>query len=915
MNEARSCGCDAAERTPREVAPAPFQDSISVRIGDHSSFLGTMTAAIAGTPHLAGLTTRDPGDPAIALMDAWAVVLDTLTFYQDRIVNEGFVGTATERLSLMELGRQIDYRLAPGVSAETWLAYTTDEIPGSPTEVTIPERAIVQSIPTEAGALPQTFETDAAILARSAFNDMRLELAQYVAPRDGDRVIHLDVATARLAPGDALVLLGDERIASATSRRWQVRRVLSAEAIPEDPVSRQPSRMRVTLEHPFEEAVGSSNRIPSLGLRLFVFRRRVSLFGHNAQPWVTLPISLRIGEAPPRIELAAEAAKAFEMAARVQPEAAILAEGDAFRVSEPPVAFEGRYAQALPQKLLDELDFYPASNFSLIRGPFADRQTTWAEATLPPSDPFVYLDQVYDDIVAGAWLVLRQAVTGGTEEELFRVSEVAEVSHSDFNLTAKVTRLRLEGTGLDRFSPRSATVYAASEAVGWARRPIRAPAAGLTLRLAKPVEGLKEGQVVAIRGEAADGSGPVGLIRTIEAVATVPAQGNPQMQQTVAQTTEITFTRAIEPPLAADSVRINANVAPASHGQTRVEAIGSGNAALAFQRIDLPGAPLAHVSATNATGRRSTLELRVNDILLEERRDLLGAGPRDRVFSSQIDTEGTVTLSFGDGLTGARLPTGDANVTAQYRVGGGLAGLLEAETLTQPLTRPVGLRGVTNPAPTTGAEDPESLEAARANAPSTVTTLGRIVSLKDYEDFARTFGGIAKASVTPLWDGRRMVAHLTISGAGGQVLGPVDTVYQNLVTAIDAARPRSQPIRIDPAEIVGFALDAALWLAPEYEAETVREEVRALLLAAFTFAARGFAEPVAASDVLTRIQGVPGVLGARLDGFHRLPRVASEPAAAPLLLAQPARFEAGAFRRAEMLVLDPAQLTVREVAP
>src|ERR1035438_8476224 len=63
-------------------------------------------------------------DPAIALLDAWAVVADVLTFYQERIANEGYLPTATERRSLLELARLVNYTLRPGVSASVYLAFT-----------------------------------------------------------------------------------------------------------------------------------------------------------------------------------------------------------------------------------------------------------------------------------------------------------------------------------------------------------------------------------------------------------------------------------------------------------------------------------------------------------------------------------------------------------------------------------------------------------------------------------------------------------------------------------------------------------------------------------------------------------------------------------------------------------------------
>ena len=49
-----------------------------------------MTAGLTrgDRPALAGLKTRDPSDFSLALIDAWAVAADVLTFYTERIANE-----------------------------------------------------------------------------------------------------------------------------------------------------------------------------------------------------------------------------------------------------------------------------------------------------------------------------------------------------------------------------------------------------------------------------------------------------------------------------------------------------------------------------------------------------------------------------------------------------------------------------------------------------------------------------------------------------------------------------------------------------------------------------------------------------------------------------------------------------------
>jgi predicted phage baseplate assembly protein len=143
------------------------------------------------------------------------------------------------------------------------------------------------------------------------------------------------------------------------------------------------------------------------------------------------------------------------------------------------------------------------------------------------------------------------------------------------------------------------------------------------------------------------------------------------------------------------------------------------------------------------------LEVRVDGVRWDEAESFVDAGPRDELYVTRRADDGKTAVIFGDGVNGARPPSGAENVTADYRTGIGSPGLVGAGALTLLAVRPPGVKDVTNPNASEGAEDPETRDAARANAPLTVTTLGRIVSLSDYEDFARAFSGVGKARAPP----------------------------------------------------------------------------------------------------------------------------------------------------------------------
>lgn len=165
----RMCECCTGVRT---VTPVPLDNrpglpAVAARVGTHGQFLRSMLARLSSRDHpaLATLSTREPGDPAVALLDCFAVIADVLTFYQERIANEGYLRTATEPESLSQLGRLVGYQPRPALGASGHLAFTMH--PGMAT--TIPAGTPAKSVPPT-GELPQTFETAEPIEAREEWN-------------------------------------------------------------------------------------------------------------------------------------------------------------------------------------------------------------------------------------------------------------------------------------------------------------------------------------------------------------------------------------------------------------------------------------------------------------------------------------------------------------------------------------------------------------------------------------------------------------------------------------------------------------------------------------------------------------------------------------------------------------------------
>jgi predicted phage baseplate assembly protein len=280
------------------------------------------------------------------------------------------------------------------------------------------------------------------------------------------------------------------------------------------------------------------------------------------------------------------------------------------------------------------------------------------------------------------------------------------------------------------------------------------------------------------------------------------------------------------------------------------------------------------------------------------------------------DDDGTTELVFGDGVFGARLPTGTENVTATYRSGGGRDGLVPAASLTLLQTRPPGVRAVTNPLPADGAAAPETLDSARGNAPIAVRTLDRVVSLDDVADFARAFAGVGKAEAVALSDHGNRVAHLTIAGEDGTVIERDSPVAQALAGAIRLACDPATATRVDGHQPLFFDLHARIVVERKHSADAVAGAARAAVLEAFSFQRRDFGQPVSAAEVIAAIQRVPGVLAVDLDRLYPVglpPTGAKTGVLMTVLAAAHARPGPGGIRPAQLLLANPVGITVAGV--
>ena len=865
-----------------------------------------MLAALsaAARPPLRKLQTRDDDDFTIALLDATAMMAVVLTFYQERIANECYMRTATERRSLLELARLIGYELRPGVAASTYLAFTLEDSPGAPRQTIIDIGTKVQSVPGP-GEQAQTFETVEKIEARPEWNALKPRLTKRQQLSVDMTNVFLQGTSTNLKLGDALLIIVDagNRVAKRVSSVTPDEKAMTTKVDFTSQPSSAAAYGRPSLQKGYvndvrekelaentvhkiltrswsEAALSDLARMKQWGIEelakniraqtqrrapepdkgVFALRQRAAIFGYNAPKWDSLPATLRVDQQIKKYKLENGNSK------------------------------------------FDKYEFVPAA-FPVS---WEDRRLDQdSESDIGNNQHSVYLDSVYPGINKDSWIVMTspsESKPPEIVEQVFEVKDSIETTRSDFAISAKVSRLRVESpappnTSLAHFRVRTTTVLGQSERLELAEVPIEDFVEGDdAITLDDVYFGLNVGQTVVLTGERSDlGSVIASEVRTIKEVIIE------------AGFTALTFEQSLTYSYVRSTVTINANIAAATHGETVKEVLGNGDASQPYQKFALRQPPLTYVSAANADGAESTLAVRVDDLLWHEVATLYGQGSKDHVYVSRHSNDNKTTIEFGDGFTGARLPSGQNNVSAVYRKGIGLDGLVKSGQLSMLLSRPLGVKGVTNPLQATGAEDPEQLSDARRNAPLKVLTLDRIVSARDYEDFAAAFAGIAKALATWTWDGHGPSVFVTVAGPNGARVKSDSATYDHLLKAMQNAGDPFVRLRIESYRPVSFRIAANVKIKPDFAAEKVLPTVEQALRARFAFAVRAFAQAVMLSEVIAVMQGVSGVMAVDVDKFYR-----SDAASATLeqrLLADlPVTVSDSQVAGAELLTLDPGPL-------
>jgi len=867
-------------------ANPPGLAAIAYRIGTFTSFRRAMLDRVALRDLLAPfdnpfLSWREGADSdyQTLFVELWAYLADVLTFYQERIANEAFLGTATQRDSLLRLVRLTDFHPSPGAGAIGSVAFTVEK----DKTINVPAgfRVGSKAQPPNPAAVFETVKSAAAAAANNAIP------LSAVAPRDQFanlnspqtivvRTVVLQGVSNRLSAGDYVLAVANRGSASdEQAHPFQLTGVST---------DRKANTTTITWEEPAGLAYDQSTKL----VELYALRVTTGVFGNVAPAFNTLSAALN------GIVTIVDA------------------DGHTTSITGP---LEGKNWDDLdhdwaylPTPTIPAISAVAAIPASPAKpGPPAIPATPGIPA-IPASpaidsDPReIFLDAVRDGIAASPqrpnWAVL----TSDSSQMVFHIIEARTATKAAYTLSSKATRLTIADTeslpdknakNTLRFPIRTTIVRTGAEPLKLQNNlPLPDPVSGNGIILSGLQPQLASGQTVMFQGTVfgsdVGGAKPVvnAEMRTLKSAP---------VTDTVNNITTVTLNKSLDKLYNRAGAVLMANIAEVTQGETvRREVVGSGEGA-AFQTLALKKSPLTYLASSDAEGlsaAASTLILAVNGIRWAEVPSLLETSADAQVYSLSQDDAGQTSLLFGDGFNGARPPSGQDNIVARYRKGLGTSGNLAAGSVQQMLDNIAGLQKAVNPQPTGGGADPDNISQIRRNAPASLRTFGRIVSIADFAGMALSFPGIAKASAVRVTRDAQLRAvanpyvQLTVATSDQTPLARQPILAGRLRAYLDQRRDPNVPLRIVDFSEVFLDLTASVDIDNRFPRLATLAAVRAAVnpgvnpdqtAGFFAFERLDFGEAIHLSAVYAALQAVPGVIDATVTLFRRLDLDAGNP--------------------------------------
>lgn len=880
-----SCNNDCREPAafPKVIFNRPGLSTIDYRIGSYSDLREHMLLKLDESGALAEWTHRLPDDPGIALIEASAEVGDILSFYQDLYANEAYLGTAKWRDSVAALVRLLGYRLAPGIAGRARFAFS---VKGA-LPVLLPAGMGIKA-QLDGDDKPSVFETSAELLAQPALSQFHL-----YRPRQVPDVVYgtatfnlvLDAgASVTLKAGDR-IMVGVARDSGDAFDHTQVLVVDKTWQSFGNTIVKMKGGITSLKPPPHFSIFAPLTFAPLLGAQISASSSTTQLL---APVQFAIKSLTPVSQAPALVSNFAQPLLSLLLAAGLgTPTLSSTHRLHAWKLGSTHRHF-GHSAPSTEVNV-DAKGRATTSSVSYVRRLNANTGDPAVPSITSTQMP---LDGEVSSIVAGTRVLVeanlssRTSGSSGRKRLLERqIVQVDRQSLSWGSLTGASTVLSVDsdlaiaegGTTLGYADIRGVSFH---EVVG----------DPFTLHADFVPTAAVKGTELHFYGTVADSAalakrtllfvGPDDVLTPATALSTGTGGVDPDQPRfhRVQLDHEFDYTQ-----FDADTpqVTVYGNLVDATQGKTEAQVVlGDGDARAVFQTFAVPKTPLTYLlDTTQAPPQLPELHVWVDGVEWTRADSLFGRGPKEHVYVVREDNDGKSWVQFGDGKTGARLRSGRGNVVAIYRTGDGAHGPLKAGQKPSVDKKVPGFDAAFLLEPVTGGAAPESADGARVAAPGTMQSLGRIVSVADYEAEALAIPGVLKSRAA--WasvDGSPLVRVTILTESAAQA--DADAAADALRAAVRSRGAGRVPLLV----VEGARTPVQLHLVVGYDPARRTDDVRVAILEAlgaageegtgvdsahglFSWQERQFGQGVHGSQIVGAVQNASGVRWVRLTSL------------------------------------------------
>ncbi|TMA10738.1 MAG: putative baseplate assembly protein, partial [Deltaproteobacteria bacterium] len=226
-------------------------------------------------------------------------------------------------------------------------------------------------------------------------------------------------------------------------------------------------------------------------------------------------------------------------------------------------------------------------------------------------------------------------------------------------------------------------------------------------------------------------------------------------------------------------------------------------------------------------------------------------------------------LTFGDGRKGWVPPVARDSIKCEYRLGGGVAGNVGANTLTVLKQSIAFVQNVTNPFAAQGGADPESIEEAKSRGTFAIKNRDRAITAEDYESLALAASRrVARAKCVQASDGSisLLLVPKAERGNGDARAVPSRDLIDRVASYIDKRRLITARVNVGKPKLMPVSLELTISLKAGATADRVKADVKEkvkTLLNPLHGGPKGegwpFGRAVGKADLYPVVEGVDGV--------------------------------------------------------